>query len=89
MAAGLDPGSQAFSMTLFSFNSIGEDVWDGAVADWDGSSWTVSGVPDLSVWEAFQATVTAGGIESVPVPSAVLLGVLGFGLVGTLRKRLM
>ena len=86
---GFNPGEQAFSMTLFSFNNIGEDVWDGAVADWDGSSWTVSGVPDLSVWEAFQATVTAGVIESVPVPSAALLGLFGFGLVGSLRKRLV
>ncbi len=87
--AGFDPGAQSFSMTLFSFNDIGEDVWDGAVADWDGSTWTVSGVPDLSTWQAFQATITAGVIESVPVPSAVLLGVLGFGLVATLRKRLL
>lgn len=87
--AGFDPADQSFTMTLFSFNNIGDNVWDGAVADWDGSSWSVSGVPDLSTWQAFQATITAGVIESVPVPSAVLLGILGFGMVGTLRKRFM
>lgn len=85
--AGNNPSEQSFSMTLFSFNDLGSNIWDGAVADWDGTSWSMRGVPDLSAWEAFRSTIESGTIQSVPLPSAALLGVLGLGCVATLRKR--
>lgn len=85
--AGSNPSEQSFSMTLFSFNDLGSNIWDGAVADWDGTSWSMRGVPDSSAWEAFRSTIESGTIQSVPLPSAALLGVLGLGCVATLRKR--
>ena len=36
---------------------------------------------------AGRGTVTPGGINTVPAPGAVLLGTLGAGLVGWMRKR--
>jgi hypothetical protein len=84
--AGNDPASQSFDMTLFSFNDIGSNVWDGTVASWNGAAWSITGVPDLHAWRAFQETVAGGTIETVPVPTAALLGLVGLSCAATLRK---
>ncbi len=80
----VDPMSQGLTMTLFAYDEVGSNIFDGAVALWDGSEWHYAGVPSGHAWEDYQDAVAAA---HTPVPSAVLLGALGLCLVGPIRKR--
>ena len=82
-----DPVSQSFSMTLFAYNDIGSNVFDGARALWNGSEWSYAGVANGYSWEIYQSTVA--GTPTVPVPSALLLGGVGLAAVGQIRRRLL
>lgn len=79
-----DREGQAFILTLFASDDSGN--YQAAAALWDGGSWDFLAPPALT-WEEF---VELGGIagESMPVPGAAMLGLLGLGLVGGIRQRL-
>ncbi len=78
-----DKTYQDFALTLFAFNS-GYD-WQGATARWGGTDWTFGFHTRDIEWQAF---TDAGGVASViPAPSAVVLGLLGLGIVGVIRRR--
>lgn len=79
-----DKEGQSFILTLFASDDSGN--FQAAAALWDGSSWDFLAPPAIT-WEEF---VELGGIAGVtmPLPGAALLGLLGLGLVGGIRRRI-
>lgn len=79
-----DKEGQSFILTLFASDDSGN--YQAAAALWDGSSWDFLAPPAIT-WEEF---VELGGIAGVtmPLPGAALLGLLGLGLVGGIRRRI-
>ena len=79
-----DKEGQSFILTLFASDDSGN--YQAAAALWDGSSWDFLAPPAIT-WEEF---VELGGISGVtmPLPGAAMLGLLGFGLVGGIRRRI-
>jgi hypothetical protein len=77
---------QRFHLTLFTFND--ESDWQGATAVWDGNAWKFGVHTPDTAWQEF---AESGGVPAsiVPGPPAVLLGLIGFGLVGAIRRRLL
>ncbi len=79
-----DPVSQPFSISLFAFSDIGSNIFSGARATWNGSSWTYSGLKSLQEWYDFQNAVAS---NPVPVPAGVVLAGLGLLCVVSVRIR--
>ena len=79
-----DKEGQSFILTLFASDDSGN--YQAAAALWDGSSWDFLAPPAIT-WEEF---VELGGISGVtmPLPGAAMLGLLGLGLVGGIRRRI-
>lgn len=82
-----DEEVQRFHLTLFTFND-GSD-WQGATSMWDGKGWTFGIHTPDTAWQEFKDSGGIAAAVAVPIPSAALLGLLGFGLVGAIRRRLL
>jgi hypothetical protein len=81
-----DPTSHPFVMTVFAYNNItSSTVFDSATATWNGNSWSYNADSGMS-WIDFQQAVAGG---AAPLPSAVLLGIVGLFGIGSLRRRLI
>jgi len=70
--AGAKSDPLVFDFVAFN----GTTLLESAIASWSGSSWTFT----TGCWNPTRADV-------IPAPGAVLLGSLGVGLVGWLRRR--
>ncbi len=78
-----DREGQRFVLTLFAWDNRFQSI-QTAAARWNGTRWTFGVRPGMT-WEEFNSL---GGVAGVPAPSAVLLAMLGFGLVGTISRKL-
>ena len=77
---------QSFLLTLFAFDD--NLNWDAATAYWNGKTWDFGPRTSGISWDEFVRSGGVAGVMHVPVPPAVLLGILGLGLVGVIPRRL-
>ena len=75
-----DPDTQAFTMTLFTYDLITDLFPTGSTAAfWTGAEWGFDTAPGVT-WEEYQAITT-------PAPSGVLLCTMGLGLAVLIKRR--
>ena len=76
-----DPDSHAFTMTLFTYDSISDLLpKDSIAARWTGTDWVFDVEPGLT-WQNYQMMAT-------PVPNAALFAAIGLALVGLVKRRI-
>ncbi|MFQ5592493.1 MAG: hypothetical protein ACE5HE_15155, partial [Phycisphaerae bacterium] len=71
-----DPLSQTFTLSLFAYDTLGSNAFEGAEAYWDGTVWSITGVPSAATWEEYQSVLSDPALA--PVPSAAFLAAVGF-----------
>jgi hypothetical protein len=75
-----EPETHAFTLTLFTYNSITSSTAIGeASATWNGSEWHFD-VPRGVTWEEFQ------DITHAPAPAAAMLAMIGFSVLGVRNR---
>lgn len=73
--AGLRSNPLVFDFVAFS----GDNPKEEATASWNGSGWTITAGGS---WKPSRAE-----IDAIPAPAALLLGAIGLGLAGWLKRR--